>query len=66
MNRLLSNSSSNDKDEEQLEQIELEDVRSLKELKDGDTLQDNLTEYSKSFYNIDPYIYIYMQYDYTL
>ena len=60
MNRLLSNSSSNDKDEEQLEQIELEDVRSLKELKDGDTLQDNLTEYSKSFYNIDPYIYIYI------
>ena len=44
MNRLLSNSSPNDEDEEQLEQIELENVRSLKELEDGDTLQDNLTE----------------------
>ena len=38
MHILLSNSSSNDEDEEQLEPIELGNVRSLKESENGDTL----------------------------
>ena len=44
MNRLLTHSPNNG-DEEQLEQIKGENIRQLKGLVDGDTLQDNLTEY---------------------
>ena len=56
MKGLLTHSS-NDEDEEQLEKMELENVRLLNELEDGDTLQYNLTEQSELFYNIKTYLY---------
>ena len=57
MKGLLTHSS-NDEDEEQLEKMELENVRLLNELEDGDTLQYNLTEQSELFYNIKTYLYV--------